>query len=87
MERDSHTQTVEDGGMCLLLDQASHSCPSRLAGGKGHNLWVLGSMPGCQVPDWFCITTNAFSTFIEAWLMHTHTHAHTHTQNILTAVL
>ena len=53
-----------EGGACLV-DQSSPSCPSQLVGGKGHNLWVLGSMEGCQVPDWFCITTDAFSTFIE----------------------
>ena len=56
-----------EGGADLLLDLASPSCPSHMVGGKGHNLWVLGSMEGCQVPDWFCITTNAFSTFIEVY--------------------
>lgn len=50
---------------CLLLDQTSLSCPAHLVGGKGHNLWELGQMEGCQVPAWFCITTNAFNTFIE----------------------
>ena len=54
-------------GWACLVDQSSPSCPSQLVGGKGHNLWVLGSMEGCQVPDWFCITTDAFSTFIEVW--------------------
>lgn len=61
----------EEGGACLLLDQSSPDCPSHLSGGKGHNLWVLGSMNGCQVPEWFCITTNAFSAFIEVWTMYT----------------
>ncbi|CAI8037287.1 Prodigiosin synthesizing transferase PigC [Geodia barretti] len=64
MEGEKEGRREDD--VCLLLDQNSPSCPSHLAGGKGHNLWVLGSMEGCTVPDWFCITTDAFSTFIEA---------------------
>ena len=65
----AHSTEAMEGGReeeaSMLLDKSSPSCPSHLAGGKGHNLWVLGSMEGCQVPDWFCITTNAFSAFIE----------------------
>ena len=63
MEGEKEGRREDD--VCLLLDQSSPSCPSHLAGGKGHNLWVLGSMEGCTVPDWFCITTNAFAAFIE----------------------
>lgn len=49
----------------LLLDASSTSCPSHMAGGKGHNLWMLGRMEGCQVPPWFCVTAAAFNTFIQ----------------------
>ena len=66
MEGEKEGRREDD--VCLLLDQNSPSCPSHLAGGKGHNLWVLGSMEGCTVPDWFCITTDAFSAFIEVLL-------------------
>ena len=54
-------------GSCLLLDHTSSSCPASLAGGKGHNLWELGRIEGCQVPEWFCITTDAFTAFIEVY--------------------
>ena len=55
----------KDSGVCLLLNPSSPSCPSHLVGGKGHNLWELGRMERCHVPPWFCITTDAFTTFIE----------------------
>ena len=59
------TEDGGDGRGLLLLDPSSPSCPAHLAGGKGHNLWELGRMAGCLVPPWFCITTDAFSSFIE----------------------
>lgn len=57
--------TDDVGVDVLLLDPSYTSCPSHMAGGKGHNLWVLGKMEGCQVPPWFCVTADAFTTFIQ----------------------
>ena len=48
-----------------LLEPSSPSCPARLAGGKGRNLWLLGRGEDCQVPPWFCVTTDSFSSFVE----------------------
>ena len=37
-----------------------------LVGGKGANLSELSRIDGIQVPDGFCITTQAFKEIIEA---------------------
>ena len=50
----------------LILDPSSQQCDHALVGGKARNLWLLGRRVQCsQVPQWFCITTNAFTKFIE----------------------
>ena len=64
-KRGGEGEGLGEGGAVFLLDPSSPSCPGHLAGGKGHNLWELGRMERCQVPPWFCVTTDAFSAFVE----------------------
>ena len=64
-KRGGEGEGLGEGGAVFLLDPSSPSCPGHLAGGKGHNLWELGRMERCQVPPWFCVTTDAFNAFVE----------------------
>src|SRR5688572_28270087 len=44
------------------VDKTKHS----LVGGKGANLGELSSIPRVEVPDGFCITTDAYAEFVES---------------------
>ena len=48
-----------------IVDTTSEQCWQHLMGGKARNLWRLSREVQCQVPQWFCITTEAFSLFIQ----------------------
>ena len=48
-----------------IVDPTSECCDHGLVGGKARNLWLLGKKVECQVPPWFCITTQAFDFFVE----------------------
>ena len=49
----------------LILEPSSERCEHALVGGKARNLWLLGRQVQCKVPQWFCITTEAFTQFVE----------------------
>ncbi|XP_064399663.1 rifampicin phosphotransferase-like isoform X2 [Halichondria panicea] len=50
----------------IIIDSFSESCDHSLVGGKARNLWLLGKrVPASRVPDWFCVTTEAFTQFIQ----------------------
>ena len=49
----------------LILDSSSDRCEHALVGGKARNLWLLGRQVQCRVPRWFCVTTQAFTRFVE----------------------
>lgn len=52
----------------FVVDVTSDTCESSLVGGKAKNLWRLsGLVDGtcARVPAWFCITTEAFSCFVQ----------------------
>lgn len=53
------------GGRVFLVGPSSERCDHSLVGGKAKNLWLLGRQVECQVPAWFCITTEAFSFFVQ----------------------
>ena len=56
---------MEEGG--LIVDYRSEDCKSSQVGGKAYNLWRLGKslLEDCQVPAWFCLTTQAFDLFLQ----------------------
>ena len=52
----------------FVVDFTSDSCESSLVGGKAKNLWRLSGLvdgTSAKVPAWFCITTKAFSCFVQ----------------------
>ena len=49
----------------LIFDPSSDQCDHALVGGKARNLWLLGRQVQCSVPQWFCITTQAFTEFVQ----------------------
>lgn len=50
----------------FIIDALSESCDHSLVGGKARNLWLLGKrVPASRVPDWYCVTTEAFTQFIQ----------------------
>ena len=57
--------TAEPLAVRLILDPSSKQCEHALVGGKARNLWLLGKQVQCRVPQWFCITTEAFTKFVE----------------------
>ena len=63
-----------------ILDPSSEQCDHYLAGGKARNLWLLGRRVQCQVPQWFCVTTEAFGQFVEVHetLVYINTPSHIH---------
>jgi len=48
-----------------VVGPSSEHCNHILVGGKARNLWLLGQRVACPVPPWFCVTTEAFSLFVE----------------------
>lgn len=45
-------------------DPHSVDCEPHAVGGKARNLWLLGKQVDCPVPDWFVLTTTAFTAFL-----------------------
>eukprot|EP01137_Pigoraptor_chileana_P023651 Opistho-2@90297 len=53
-------------GQRFFLDfKDAESDLKKLGGGKAANMWRLTSLDFCTVPDWFCVSTDAFMHFIE----------------------
>lgn len=48
-----------------IVDYLSDTCDSSLVGGKARNLWLLGRLVECKVPQWYCVTTEGFSQFVQ----------------------
>ncbi len=65
---------TDEGKATLIVDPFFVTCEHRLVGGKGRNLWLLGQQVSCQVPEWFCVTTEAFDCFVQVgrskWVGH-----------------
>lgn len=57
----------------LIVEPSSDRCDHALAGGKARNLWLLEKQVQCRVPPWFCISTEAFSQFVEVGVQVRHT--------------
>ena len=69
-------EVMSGEGELLILDGQAPECPPGGAvGGKARNLWLMGGMLECRVPEWFCITTAAFNQFCT---VNTHTHTYVH---------
>lgn len=51
----------------LCADDAEQDL-RRYGGGKAKNMWKLSNSSGCRVPDWFCLSTLAFNTFLQVSL-------------------
>jgi len=57
-------------GAALIVDSLSVSCDHGLVGGKARNLWLLGQrVRESRVPDWFCVSTQAFTQFIQVTVL------------------
>ena len=67
---------MEDSSLYILGPNVPN-CSKRLVGGKAVNLWHLGKKlqdfeksADVKVPQWFALTTEAFSLFVKVYNMH-----------------
>ena len=53
--------------MDFIVDSSSpEGCVGHSSvGGKARNLWLLGGLAGCKVPDWFCVSAEGFDCFLQ----------------------